>query len=257
MLVGQLFGNSLDATKGRQMPNHWCDREARVVSVSSPVATQLPQAVGTAYAAGLRGEKVAVVAYFGDGGSSTGDFHVAMNFAGVFKTPNVFFCSNNQYAISMPFAKQTASGSIAVKAAAYGFPGVRVDGNDVLAVYRVTSEAVRRARAGDGPTLIEALTYRIGPHTTADDASRYRDEEEVERWRAFDPIDRYRTWLVTAGHADEAFVRSCEDEAAGWVAEVRAGIIAAEPPPAEWMFDWTFAEPPASLARQREEALGG
>jgi 2-oxoisovalerate dehydrogenase E1 component alpha subunit len=118
-------------------------------------------------------------------------------------------------------------------------------------------EAVERARSGGGPTLIEALTYRMGPHTTADDAARYRDEDEVERWRAFDPIDRYRTWLVTAGHADEDFVRDCDRDAAAWVSEVRAGITSTEAPPAAWMFDWTFAEPPPVLARQREEALGG
>ncbi len=176
-LVGQLFGNASDAMKGRQMPNHWCDRSINLVSVSSPVATQLSQAVGAAYAARLRQEKVAVIAFFGDGGSSTGAFHVAMNFAGVYRTPNVFFCSNNQYAISLPVSRQTASGSIAVKAAAYGFEGVRVDGNDPLAVYRVTRDALAKARAGGGPTLIESVTYRIGPHSTADDPSRYRSEE--------------------------------------------------------------------------------
>ncbi|MBI5419647.1 MAG: hypothetical protein HZA60_06120, partial [Deltaproteobacteria bacterium] len=178
-LVGQLFGNASDLTRGRQMPNHWCDRSSRIVSVSSPVATQLPQAVGAAYAAKIRGEKGAFIAYFGDGGSSTGEFHVAMNFAGVFRTPNVFFCSNNQYAISLPSAKQTASGSIAIKATAYGFPGVRVDGNDVLAVCRVTRDALARAREGGGPTLIEAVTYRMGAHSTADDPTRYRSEEEL------------------------------------------------------------------------------
>jgi 2-oxoisovalerate dehydrogenase E1 component alpha subunit len=134
---------------------------------------------------------------------------------------------------------------------------VRVDGNDVLAVHRVTAEAVDRARRGDGPTLIEALTYRLGPHTTADDASRYRDEGDVERWRAYDPIARYRAWLVASGHADDAFVSGCEEEAAAWVSEVRQGITAAEPPPAEWMFDWVYARPPEILSRQRAEALDG
>jgi len=138
-LVGQMFGNASDAIRGRQMPNHWCDRAARVVSVSSPVATQLPQAVGAGYAAKMCGDRVAVIAYFGDGGSSTGDFHAAMNFAGVYRTPTVFFCSNNQYAISLPVSLQTASGPIAEKAAAYGFEGIRVDGNDPLAVYRVST----------------------------------------------------------------------------------------------------------------------
>jgi pyruvate dehydrogenase E1 component alpha subunit len=121
----------------------------------------------------------------------------------------------------------------------------------------VTTEAVERARRGEGPTLIEALTYRLGPHTTADDASRYRDEQDVERWRAYDPIDRYRAWLVASGHADDTFVADCEADAAAWVSQVREGVIATEPPPAEWMFDWVYAQPPELLSRQREEALGG
>jgi pyruvate dehydrogenase E1 component alpha subunit len=252
MLVGQLFGNSLDATKGRQMPNHWCDRAARVVSVSSPVATQLPQAVGTAYAAGLRGEKVAVVAYFGDGGSSTGDFHVAMNFAGVFKTPNVFFCSNNQYAISMPFAKQTASGSIAVKAAAYGFPGVRVDGNDVLAVVRVTRDALERARGGLGPTLIEALTYRMGGHSTSDDPTRYRSGEEVEAWRRKDPVFRFAAFLKRQGLLDESASMAAGEEARAEVQRAVAACEAAPPVPPESLVEDVYAEMPWHLREQRE-----
>jgi len=176
--------------------------------------------------------------------------------AAVYGLPAILFCQNNGWAISVPTRLQTA-GEIWKRAEGLGFPGIRVDGNDVLAVYRVTTEARERARSGGGPTLIEALTYRMGPHTTADDASRYRDEDEVERWRAFDPIDRYRTWLLGAGHADEAFLRGCDEEAADWVAEVRAGITAAEAPPAEWMFDWTFAEPPAVLARGGARWLSG
>jgi 2-oxoisovalerate dehydrogenase E1 component alpha subunit len=220
------------------------------------VATQICHAVGVAM--GLRKDGVAAcaLAYFGDGSASEGDFHEAANLAAVFEAPAILFCQNNGWAISVPTGLQTA-GEIWKRGDGLGIPGVRVDGNDVLAVYRVTSDAVRRARSGGGPTLIEALTYRLGPHTTADDASRYRDEDEVQRWRAFDPIDRYRTWLVAAGHGDEAFVRTCDEEAEAWVGEVRAGITETEAPPAEWLFDWTFAEPPAVLARQREEAVGG
>jgi pyruvate dehydrogenase E1 component alpha subunit len=221
-----------------------------------PVATQICHAVGVAMGMRLDGIEACSLAYFGDGSASEGDFHEGANLAAVFDAPAVLFCQNNGWAISVPTRLQTA-GEIWKRAEGLGFPGVRVDGNDVLAVYRVTADAAARARAGGGPTLIEALTYRLGPHTTADDASRYRDEEEVERWRAFDPIDRYRTWLIAAGHADEAFVRTCDAEAADWVAEVRAGITAAEPPPAEWLFDWAYADPPATLGSQREEALGG
>jgi len=155
----------------------------------------------------------------------------------------------------VPTSAQTA-GEIWRRAEGYGFPGVRVDGNDVLAVYRVTADAVARARSGGGPTLIEAITYRIGPHTTADDASRYRDEAEVERMRALDPIARFRTWLLANGRADEGFVQACEDEAEAEVMRIRAELVATEPPPVEWMFDWTFASPPASFLRERAEALG-
>ncbi|MGZ8473363.1 MAG: thiamine pyrophosphate-dependent dehydrogenase E1 component subunit alpha, partial [Candidatus Deferrimicrobiaceae bacterium] len=202
-IVGQLFGNASDPIKGHQMPNHWCDRSINLVSVSSPVATQMPQAVGAGYAAKLRGDKIAVIAYFGDGGTSTGDFHAAMNFAGVYGTPTVFFCSNNQYAISLPVSRQTASGSIAGKAAAYGFEGVRVDGNDLLAVYGVTRDALEKARAGGGPTLIEALTYRMGPHSTSDDPSRYRTEEECDAWREKDPFRRVNRHLARLGILDD------------------------------------------------------
>jgi 2-oxoisovalerate dehydrogenase E1 component alpha subunit len=204
----------------------------------------------------MDGATACTLAYFGDGSASEGDFHEAANLAAVFAAPAILFCQNNGWAISVPTAQQT-TGEIWKRAEGLGFPGVRVDGNDVLAVHRVTAEAVDRARRGDGPTLIEALTYRLGPHTTADDASRYRDEGDVERWRAYDPIDRYRTWLVASGHADDAFVAACEEEAAAWVSEVRAGITATEPPPPEWMFDWVYAQTPEILSRQRAEALDG
>ena len=251
-LVGQLFGNTADVTKGRQMPNHWCDRSARVVSVSSPVATQLPQAVGAAYAARLRKEKVAVIGYFGDGGSSTGEFHVAMNFAGVFRTPNVFFCSNNQYAISAPFAKQTASGSIAVKAAAYGFPGVRVDGNDVLAVVRATRDALGRARTGQGPTLIEAVTYRMGAHSTSDDPTRYRSPEEVEAWRTRDPIRRFAVFLRKRGLLDESAEKSAAEEARDEVQRAVGACEAAPPVSPESLVEDVYATTPWHLVEQRE-----
>ena len=133
---------------------------------------------------------------------------------------------------------------------------MRVDGNDVLAVYRVTKDAVARAHAGDGPTLIEAMTYRVGPHTTADDAGRYRDEDEVQGWRALDPIERYQAWLLANGHADGGFVAECDAAAEVEVSRIRADVIATEPPPVEWMFDWTYADPPESFLRERTEALG-
>lgn len=255
-LVGQLFGNRSDATRGRQMPNHWCDRSVRVVSVSSPVATQLPHAVGAAYAVQLRGETAAVLAGFGDGASSTGAFHAAMNFAGVYGVPLVFFCCNNQYAISVPFAKQTASGSVAVKAVAYGFEGVRVDGNDLLAVHRVVREAIAKARAGGGPTLVEAVTFRMGPHSTSDDPTRYRTEEEVALWAARDPILRFARHLTARGILDEAKVERIAGEAREEVNRVVRECEGAPPVAPESMIEDVYAERPWHLAEQRRLLAG-
>ncbi|GAB4234005.1 MAG: pyruvate dehydrogenase (acetyl-transferring) E1 component subunit alpha [Deltaproteobacteria bacterium] len=252
-LIGQILGNSTDATRGRQMPNHWCDSSIRLVSVSSPVATQLPHAAGAAYAAKARGERIAVLATFGDGGTSTGDFHAAMNFAGVFRLPLVFFCENNRYAISCPVERQTVTATLAEKAAAYGFPGVRVDGNDVLAVRKVVGEAMERARAGEGPTMIEALTYRMGPHSTSDDPTVYRSAGEVEAWRERDPIRRFGACLVARGLlADPAAVEMDAKES------LRRALEAAEaapPVPLSSMFDDVYADMPWHLAEQRDALL--
>jgi pyruvate dehydrogenase E1 component alpha subunit len=175
--------------------------------------------------------------------------------AAVFGAPAILFCQNNGWAISVPSTEQFAA-PIAARAAGYGFPGVRVDGNDVLAVYVVTREAVERARSGGGPTLIEAMTYRVGAHSTADDASRYRDEAEVEAWRARDPIERYRRWLLATGLVDDGWTAGVDAEAETWVAEIRAALTALGPPPAFEVFDHAFAEPPATMRRQRGELVG-
>jgi pyruvate dehydrogenase E1 component alpha subunit len=205
-----------------------------------PVATQIVHAVGWALGAKLDRKAACALAYFGDGSASEGDFHEAANMAAVFRAPVVLFCQNNGWAISVPAEEQFAA-PIAARADGYGIPGVRVDGNDVLAVYAVTKEATERARRGGGPTLVEALTYRIGPHSTADDDTRYRSAEEVDAWRARDPIERYRRWLLASGHADEAFVGSCGEEARAWVAQVRAGITSVADPDPEELTAFTFA----------------
>lgn len=249
-LVGQLFGNAADATRGRQMPNHWCDRSINVVSVSSPVATQVPQAVGAAHAAALRGEPVAVIVFFGDGGTSTGEFHAGMNFAGVFGAPVVFFCENNRYAISVPVSRQTAAPSLACKAEGYGFSGVRVDGNDVLAVHRVTRDAMAKARAGDGPTLIEAMTYRMGPHSSSDDPTRYRPEAELEPWRKRDPIRRFGAFLRARGVLAEEAEGALREEAAAVVRETVREVEGAAPVPIESMFEDVYERMPWHLAEQ-------
>ena len=177
--------------------------DIRILPVAIPISSQLLHAVGLAYGAKIRGLDEVSIAYFGDGGTSEGDFHEAMNLAGVYKTPTIFLCQNNQWSISVPKHFQTASETYAQKAYAYGFKGIKVDGNDIFAMYAATKEAVDRAREGGGPTLIEAYTYRLGPHTTSDDPTRYREDAEVEAWREKDPVKRYRIYLEKRGLWDD------------------------------------------------------
>src|SRR5262245_61487869 len=194
-LIDQMYGNQADLARGRQMPNHFSLRSWNLVSISSPIGTQITQAAGTARAMQIRGRKSATWVYFGDGGTSEGEFHSGMNFAGVWKSPCLFVCENNQWAISVPVSKQTASESFAIKAVAYGMPGVRVDGNDVLAVYQAAKEARDRAARGDGPTMIETVTFRMGPHSSSDDPKRYQAPELLESWKKKDPIARFQAFL--------------------------------------------------------------
>ncbi len=189
---------------GRNMPSHFSHRGLRVVSQGAPVATQAPQAVGTAWASKLRGLDEVTAVYFGDGATSTGDVHEAMNFAGVHKCPVIFVCEFNQYAISVHYKKQMAVENVAVRAQGYNMPGVTVDGNDVLAVYQAMKEAVERARRGDGATFLEAKTYRLVPHSSDDDDRRYRTKDEVEGWSGRDPVVRFARRLNEAGKLDEA-----------------------------------------------------
>jgi 2-oxoisovalerate dehydrogenase E1 component subunit alpha len=229
---------------------------SRFAPICVPVATQIVHAVGWALGAKLDDAGTCAIAYFGDGSASEGDFHEGANIAAVMGAPVVLFCQNNGWAISVPAEEQYAA-PIAARAPGYGIPGIRVDGNDLLAVYAVTREAVERAHHGDGPTLIEALTYRIGDHSTADDASRYRDEAGVEAWRARDPIERFRRWMLAAGHADDGFVAACEREAATWVGEIRAAVVALGTPPVDDLFAHAYAEAPATLAGERAERARG
>lgn len=198
-LFAHLMGNSNDAMKGRQMPNHWGYKEINFVSIASTIAAHLPIATGVAMAIKLRHDDKVAMAYHGDGATSAGDFHSAYNFAGVFKSPVVFICENNGWAISLPASRQTASKTFAEKALAYGFEGVRVDGNDVLAVIMASVQAVDKARKNGGPTMIECMTYRMGPHSTSDDPTRYRTKKEIEDWKLKDPIERFRTYLEKKG----------------------------------------------------------
>lgn len=251
--IAQCYGNALDVQKGRQMPCHYAYKRANFVAWSSCIGTQLPHAVGAAWAAKFKGDPLVVMAYLGDGATSEGDFHVAMNFAGVFKVPVVFFCQNNQWAISVPFTRQTASESIAIKAQAYGFEGVRVDGNDVLAVYEVTQKAVEKARGGGGPTLIEAVTYRLGGHSSSDDPTRYRDPREVEAWQRRDPIARFRKYLETRGLWDEKKEIQLQEKLNAEISRAIQEAEAAPPPPLGTLIEDVYAEPPPRLRKQLEE----
>lgn len=213
-----------------------------------PVGSQVPHAVGIGYASKLRGEKSVALAYFGDGATSEGEFHEGLNFAGVFRTPNVFVCQNNQFAISTRRAKQTASPTIAQKAVAYGFPGILVDGNDVLAMYAASKEAAERARKGNGPTLIESFTYRMSDHTTSDDWRKYRSKEEVAEWERKDPLKRFGAYLTAQGilKDNDALVKEL-----GELVEKAAAEAESVPAPSRSdVFVHTYAEMPPYLRRQ-------
>jgi pyruvate dehydrogenase E1 component alpha subunit len=223
--------------------------EQHDLPITIPVATQLPHAVGLAYGAQYRGDDAVVMAFCGDGATSEGDFHEALNFAGVWHVPAVFVVQNNQWAISVPLKKQTHSKTIAQKALAYGLPGLQVDGNDVLAVYVACREAVDRARAGDGPTLIECVTYRLGVHTTADDPTKYRAAEEVEAWERKDPLTRFGAYLQKKNLLDDGVAESVDAEIAAAVQRFEAF----GPPDPLGMFEHAYGERPPHLEAQRAQ----
>lgn len=252
-----MFGNEADPVMGRQMPDHYTCRALRYGSVSSPIGTQIAHAVGLAYAIKRKKKREVCAVFFGDGATSSNDFHAGMNFAGVWKVPVLFLLRNNRWAISLPSEKQTAAEHLADKAAAYGVPSVRCDGNDALAVHLTVSEARERALRGEGPTLVELETYRRGSHSTSDDPRAYRDESEVKEWERMDPVRRLRDHLVSLDAWDDA--REAELERAA-KAEIKAAVAAAEgrPKPAlSTMFEDVYAEPPWHLLEQRDECETG
>lgn len=254
--ISQLIGNSRDPAKGHQMPCHHTYRAGRYVAMSSNVGSQLPHAVGVGMAAAYRHDPIVVMTYLGDGATSEGDFHTAMNFAGVFRAPVVFFCQNNQWAISVPVSRQTASADLAIKAGAYGVEGVVVDGNDLLGVYQVVHDAVEKARAGSGPTLIEALTYRMGGHSSSDDPTRYRDQSEVAAWEGRDPLVRLRRFLEGEGYWDVAAEETLRDELQERISQAIAEAESASPPPLETLVEDVYGEIPGCLREQMEAFLG-
>jgi pyruvate dehydrogenase E1 component alpha subunit len=255
--MDNMFGNANDTVQGRQMPNHITSRETGFTSVSSPVGTQITQAVGFSWGAKIDGKDVASLVYFGEGATSSSDFHSGLNFAGVFKVPVVFLCRNNGWAISVPAERQTATRTFAEKAAAYGIPGVRVDGNDIFAVVSVVREAVRRGEQGLGPTLVEAVTYRMGGHSTSDDPNRYRPSDDLNRWAERDPLARLRQYLERHKLWDDRAEQ-------GLVADIdqrfRAAVAVSEKtpgPPLESIFEDVYQKPPWHLQEQRAELLRG
>ncbi|MCX4747788.1 pyruvate dehydrogenase (acetyl-transferring) E1 component subunit alpha [Kitasatospora sp. NBC_01287] len=225
----------------------------RTAPLCTPLATQAPHAVGLAHAARLRGDRVVALAMLGDGGTSEGDFHEALNFAAVLNAPVVFLVQNNGYAISVPLTKQSAAPTLAHKAVGYGMPGRLVDGNDAVAVHQVLAEAVERARTGGGPTLVEALTYRLEAHTNADDATRYRVSEEVEAWREHDPVSLLERHLRAAGLLDDAAVARAAEDAEALAATMRAEFHAEPELDALSLFQHVYAEPTPQLREQAEQ----
>jgi 2-oxoisovalerate dehydrogenase E1 component alpha subunit len=255
--MDNMFGNANDTVQGRQMPNHITSRETGFTSVSSPVGTQITQAVGFSWGAKIDGKDVASLVYFGEGATSSTDFHSGLNFAGVFKVPVVFLCRNNGWAISVPAEQQTATRTFAEKAAAYGIPGVRVDGNDIFAMVSVVREAVRRGTQGLGPTLVEAVTYRMGGHSTSDDPNRYRPTDDLKPWAERDPLARLRQYLERRkawdDRAEQALIADIDQR-------FRAAVAVSEktPPPAlESIFEDVYQKPPWHLQEQRTELLRG
>ncbi len=252
--VAQIFGNANDVCKGRQMPCHPGSRATRYVTMSSCIATQLPHATGMAMAAQRLGHKTVIAGYLGDGATSEGDFHVGLNFAGVFRAPVVFVCQNNQWAISTPVSAQTGARSMCEKALAYGIPAIRVDGNDALACFAVMREAAARARSGGGPQFIEALTYRVSAHSSSDDPSRYRDESVTAVWRDQRcPLARFRTFLASRGLLSEKADAELRAELDAEVRDAIAAEEAAPMPPLSTLVEDVFAQVPASLAEQLRE----
>ena len=248
--VAQSMGNGEDVLKGKMQPCHYADRSVNFVSWSSNIGTQLPHAVGAAYAMKLKKHSTIAFAYIGDGGTSSADFHVAVNFAAVWKVPCVFFIQNNQWAISVSRRNQTASASLAEKAAAYGMEGVQVDGNDVLAVHQATARAADKARMGEGPTLIEAVTFRRGGHSSSDDPTRYRSDAEVLEWEKKDPLDRFRTYLESRSLWNVGEQSKAETEISDELDEAVRHNEQARPPALSSLIEDVYAEP---LWNQKEQ----
>ena len=254
-LVHHLFANEKDKEKGRRLPGLFGSKEHNFVNPSAPIGTQIIQAAGTAYAMKLQGEKKVTAVFFGDGASSSNDFHSGINFGGVTKSPVIFICQNNQWAISVPYEKQTAARSIVDRAPGYGIEGIQIDGNDFLAFYVAVKQAREIAMRGGGPTLIESLTYRVTPHTSSDDPKVYRSEDEVKEWEKKDPIVRFKTYLINKGVITEEDFKKMEEKYDKMLDDLIDQAENVPKPPLSSLFDDVFEETPLFLQEQREEVL--
>jgi pyruvate dehydrogenase E1 component alpha subunit len=255
--VDNMYGNANDVVKGRQMPDHVTARAQRFGSVTAPIGTQITHAVGFAWASKIKKEDSVSACYFGDGATSSNDFHSGMNFAGVFQVPVLFLLRNNGWAISVPAERQTASRTYADKGIGYGVPAVRVDGNDALAVYSATRQAVERAAAGAGPTLLELMTYRAGAHSTSDDPTAYRDKAEVERQLKRDPIRKLRKHLEHLSAWSEQDEKRFIEQVHGELQACIERAEAAPSPPIASMFEQVFEHQPEHLREQQHECAEG
>ncbi|KAK4583853.1 hypothetical protein RGQ29_021822 [Quercus rubra] len=251
--ANQCFGNKDDYGKGRQMPIHYGSHKHNYFTVAATIATQIPHAVGAAYSLKMDRKKACVITYFGDGGTSEGDFHAALNFAAVMEVPVIFFCRNNGWAISTPTSDQFRSDGVVVKGPAYGVRSIRVDGNDTLAIYTAVHAAREMAISENRPILIEALTYRVGHHSTSDDSTKYRPVDEIEWWRsARDPVARFRKWIESNGwwcSEDESELRTSVRKQ--MLHAIQVAEKADKPPIAE-LFTDVYNVPPSNLCEQEK-----
>lgn len=251
--VHHMFGDAQDLILGRQMPNHFGARALNVVTVSSPIGTKIPHAAGAAYAMKLQKEKSVVICYFGEGATSEGDFHAGVNFAAVRKAPTIFFCRNNGYAISTPCSRQFVCEGIASKGEGYGIPAYRADGNDFFAVHEVVAQSRKYCIEGNGPVLIEAMTYRRGAHSTSDDPSLYRSEEEVKAWEKKCPILRLRRYLISKGLWDDQKEQSLIEKTSEEITRAINVAKDAPKPPLQSLVENVYFEAPQTLKEQYEE----
>ncbi|RMG25109.1 MAG: pyruvate dehydrogenase (acetyl-transferring) E1 component subunit alpha [Methanobacteriota archaeon] len=254
-LVNHLFANVKDKEKGRRLPGLFGSKKHNFVNPSAPIGTQIIQAAGTAYAMKLKGEPNVTAVFFGDGATSSNDFHSGLNFGGVTKSPVIFVCQNNQWAISVPFEKQTAAKQIVDRAPGYGIEGIQIDGNDFLAFYTAIQQARERALRGEGPTLIESITYRVTPHTSSDDPKVYRSEDEVKQWEKKDPIKRFKNYLINKGVIKEADYEKMVNSTSELLDKLIDEAEKLPKPSLSTLFDDVFEEIPPFLQEEKEELL--